>query len=72
MEYARRTSVTVSQTDEKLAGHSRPACQLIARMAQIRPVTITYFVPKTLYRRLETELSRCFEEEDMHYKDRIR
>ena len=41
-------------------------------MAQIRPVTITYFIPKTLHHRLDVELSRCFEEEDMHYKNRIR
>ena len=55
-----------------VSGHTRPMTSLVARLAQIRPLTVTYFIPKALYHRVETELSRNFDVDQEHLKSRIR
>ncbi|KAJ3554962.1 hypothetical protein NM688_g2830 [Phlebia brevispora] len=53
-------------------GHARPLTGLVARIAHARPIIITYFVPKYLYHRVDTELSRSFEPVESSLRARIR
>ena len=45
---------------------------VVTRMVQAREVCVTYFVPDTMYHRIDTELMRGFNVEDRHLRNRIR
>ena len=45
---------------------------LVAKFVQLRPVVVTLFVPKAFYQKVDVELTRGFEPEDIHLKDRVR
>ncbi|KAI0760255.1 UDP-Glycosyltransferase/glycogen phosphorylase [Fomes fomentarius] len=53
-------------------GHLRPLIHLSARFVKLRPVVVTLLVSNGYYDRINTELSRSFEEDDEEHAKRIR
>lgn len=53
-------------------GHTRPLCSLAARIVKSRPIYVTLFTTVPYYDRVNIELSRSFDEHELHARERIR
>ncbi|KZT07197.1 glycosyltransferase family 1 protein [Laetiporus sulphureus 93-53] len=53
-------------------GHTRPLCNLAARLAQSRPIYVTLFTITTIHDRVRDELFRSFDADEGHLLDRVR
>ncbi|KIP11599.1 glycosyltransferase family 1 protein [Phlebiopsis gigantea 11061_1 CR5-6] len=53
-------------------GHTKPLCSLSAQITKFRPVHITFFTARHMYKKVVTEISRNFEDEEQDNLDRIR
>ncbi|THG97535.1 hypothetical protein EW026_g4483 [Hermanssonia centrifuga] len=53
-------------------GHVKPLCNLAARIVKSRPVTVTLVTARPFHERVDQELARSFEENENHFRRRIR
>ena len=45
---------------DRLAGHSRTMCTLVARLVKLRPVIVTFFTVPSILDRVKAEIARDF------------
>ena len=61
-----------SRFTEFILGHAKPLCSLASRIVRARPETVTLLTPGVLFPRMEKELARLFDDNEIEYRGRIR